>query len=383
VDFEFSPEDESLRQEVRAFLREQLPGDWIGIFREGDAADLSFAICREMASRGWLTMHWPPEYGGRGASVWTQVVLQEELWAHNEPRGGQYMGVNWVGPAIIRFGTDEQRKRFLPAIAAGEMQWAQLFSEPGAGSDLGALATGAILDGDHFVVNGQKIWISYADIAHFGFLVARSMPGSRRRDGLSVLLVDMKNTPGIEVRPIRSPLGPHRLHEVFFRDAIVPRNALLGPMHEGWDVATTALSFERSGTARYARTTRVLGLIEQLPEAADPAVEDDIAGALAFGRAAELVNYAVVAIKERGDVPAWEASAARIYNALYEREVARIAERVLGRGALVSVDDPHAVARGEIESHVRQAPTATVTAGTYEIQMGIVAQRGLGLERSR
>src|SRR5207248_9588455 len=128
---------------------------WVGIFREGDASDVAFEITREMAERGWLTAHWPPEYGGRSASTWTQTVLQQELWAHHEPRGGQYMGLNWVGPAIMRFGTEAQKQRFLPRIAAGDLQWAQLFSEPGAGYDLDALASTAVHDGDSFVVHGS------------------------------------------------------------------------------------------------------------------------------------------------------------------------------------------------------------------------------------
>jgi alkylation response protein AidB-like acyl-CoA dehydrogenase len=382
MNFEFDAEDEALREEVRAFLHERLPADWVGIFREGDASNFAFEITREMAGRGWLTAHWPVEYGGRDGSPWSQTVLQQELWAHHEPRGGQYMGLNWVGPALMRYGTEEQKQQFLPRIAAGDLQWAQLFSEPGAGSDLAALATTAVPDGDSFIVNGSKIWISYADIAEFGFLVCRTVPGSKRRDGMSVLLVDMA-TPGIDVRRIPTPLGPHKIHEVFFSDVVVPGEALLGPLHQGWEVATTALSFERTGAARYARTTRMLGFLERLEDADDGAFAEAIAESLAFGRATELLNYNNVAIKEAGRVPTWEGSTTRIYNSLYENEVAALVERMLGPLALVSVEDENAAERGELETFVRAAPTAKVTAGTYEIQMGIVAQRGLGLERSR
>jgi alkylation response protein AidB-like acyl-CoA dehydrogenase len=383
MNFDFSPEDEALRAELRAFLAERLPPSWTGIFRASEpAVEFSFEITRELAARGWLTMHWPHSYGGAEASIWAQTVLQQELWAHHEPRGGQYMGVNWVGPAIMRFGTEEQKQRFLPPIAAGELQWAQLFSEPGAGSDLASLATTAVPDDDRFMINGSKIWISYAEIAQYGFLVARSVAGSRRREGLSVLLVDM-TTPGIEVRDIRTPLGPNKIHEVFFTDVVVSADTLLGPLHDGWNVAMTALSFERSGVPRYARSTRTLGEVERLEEAARPEISEELADALAFGRAAELVNYSVAAIKERGDVPTWEASASRVYNSLYENEVAALAERVLGPNAIVSSDDPRAVEGGEIEAFIRAAPTAKITAGTFEIQMGIIAQRGLGLERAQ
>jgi alkylation response protein AidB-like acyl-CoA dehydrogenase len=199
---------------------------------------------------------------------------------------------------------------------------------------------------------------------------------------MSVLLVDM-STPGIEVRPIPTPLGPHKIHEVFFTDAVVPGDALLGELHGGWEVATTALSFERTGAARYARTTRMIGFLERMPDALEGAFADALADALAFGRATELVNYNNVAIKEAGGVPTWEGSTGRVYNSLYENEVASLVQEMIGPLAFVSVDDEHAAERGELEAFVRAAPTAKVTAGTYEIQMGIVAQRGLGLERSR
>jgi alkylation response protein AidB-like acyl-CoA dehydrogenase len=371
----FTDAHDELRLHVRRFLEKEVAPH----LEEWEKTTFPDSIMKRFGELGFLGLRYPQEYGGQGGDYFTAVVLSEEMArAHC---GGLGMAVavqsEMATPPVHRFGTEEQKRRFLPAIAGGEMQWAQLFSEPGAGSDLASLATSAIPDGEHFVVNGSKIWISYADIAHYGFLVARSVPGSRRREGLSVLLVDMR-TPGIEVRPIRTPLGPHKLHEVFFDDAIVPRDALLGPLHEGWDVATTALSFERSGSARYARSTRILGLLDRLD-----VDEGELAEALAFGRAAELINYNVVAVKESGAVPTWESSAMRVYNALYEKEVASLAERALGPLAMVSVDDEHATERGEIEAFIRAAPTASVTAGTYEIQMGIIAQRGLGLERSR
>jgi len=157
TDFDFTPEQEAFRSELRAFLAERLPPDWQGIFVEGDAGwRLSLDICRELGGRGWLTIAWPEEYGGKAASIWLQAILQEEYWAHNEPRGPQYMNVNWLGPAIIHFGTEEQKRFFLPELAAGEMMWAQGFSEPEAGSDLAALKCSAVPDGDGFVVNGQK-----------------------------------------------------------------------------------------------------------------------------------------------------------------------------------------------------------------------------------
>jgi len=381
MDLDFSEDEETFRAQLRAYLAANLPPGWVGIFHGGDSLEVSNRVTREMAGQGWLTQLWPREYGGSAASIWRQAVLQEELWAHHEPRGGQYMGVNWVGPALMAFGSEEQRQKYLPAIAAGEVQWAQLFSEPDAGSDLANISTRATIDGDGFVVNGEKIWTSYADYASVGFLVCRTLPGSRRREGLSVLIVDME-TPGIQVRPISTPLGVHKLNSVAFQDARIPRSALLGTLHDGWKVATTALSFERTGAARYARTTRMIGLMEQEPAAADPVNRDALAMALAYGRTAELMNYSVMAIRERGDLPTWEASAARVHNTVYEQRVAALVERIVGERAVVDAHDPGAVARGELEEFARIAPTSSVAAGTYEVQMGIVAGRGLGLERA-
>lgn len=189
---EYTSDEEAFREELRTFLSNRLPERWTGIFHGGTAAlEVSNEVTREMAELGWLTQLWPSEFGGADASVWRQAVLQEETWAHYEPRGGQYMGVNWIGPSLIAYGTDAQQQQFLPRIAAGDVQWAQLFSEPDAGSDLAALRTRAERDGDEFVVNGEKIWTSYGDYAEHGFLVARSEPGSARHAGLSVLLIDM------------------------------------------------------------------------------------------------------------------------------------------------------------------------------------------------
>jgi alkylation response protein AidB-like acyl-CoA dehydrogenase len=381
TDFDFSAEQEQFRAELRAFLRERLPDNWQGIFVEGDEGwQLSLDICRELGERGWLTISWPEEYGGNDASIWLQAILQEEYWAHNEPRGPQYMNVNWLGPALIHFGTDEQKQYFLPKLAAGEMMWAQGFSEPGAGSDLAALQCAAVPDGEGFVVNGQKIWISYGDIADYCFLLCRTDPASRRKQGLSVLLVDL-SLPGIERRPIASTLGHHRINELFFDDVFVPRGALLGPQNDGWRVANTALAFERSGSARYARSARTLGLIEaRHGDEWDDTRWEQYASLLAFARATELVNYQVISSKDAGELPRVEASAARIHNSLLEQALSDFAEQTTGLDFILYGSDDHAVDNGELESMWRNAFAATVTAGSYEIQSGIIAS-ALGMDR--
>jgi alkylation response protein AidB-like acyl-CoA dehydrogenase len=233
-----------------------------------------------------------------------------------------------------------------------------------------------------FTVNGEKIWTSYANLAASGFLLARTDQSARSHQGISALLIDM-DTPGIEVREIPSSVGHHRFHSVVFRDVKVPAEALLGPLHGGWSVAMSALPYERAGNARYARVTRIMGFLEASAEVSKKD-RDEIAGALAAGRMAELLSYVVVGMKERGEPPSWEASAAFAANAEYETRAADLMERVLGFSAFVSVEGEHSLYQGEMESLVsRQAPTVKIQAGTYEIQLSIIAQYGLGLPRGR
>jgi alkylation response protein AidB-like acyl-CoA dehydrogenase len=383
-EYGFGAEDEEFRRELRAFLEEQLPEDWTGLFGQQDALETSLRVTKALAERGWLIQNWPEEYGGGAVSGWRQAVAQEEFFAYGEPRGAQYMNVGWIGPAIMHFGSEAQKQRLLPAMTRGESSWAQLFSEPGAGSDLASLSTRAEVQPDgSFVVSGQKIWISYAVFAEMGFLVARTLSGSRRKEGLSVLLVDM-TLPGIEARPIRSPLGEIRYGEVFFTDAHIPADALLGPLHDGWQVATAALSFERAAIARYARSTRGIGLLERLQEGQLDGQRRKLARLLARGRAAELMNYRVVELLDEGRVPGWEPSASRVQNATYEQDFAALADEALGPLTRLKANSSPSKAHAEIATLCTgQAPTASVTAGTNEIQLGIIAQRRLGMELAR
>lgn len=383
MNFDFSEAEEALRRSLREFLDQALPTTWSGVFAEpnGDSPSaLSFDLCEQLAERDWLTRHWPREYRGLEASVWEQVVLQEEYEAHFEPRGGQYMGVNWIGPALMMFGTDEQKRTLLPEIASGTVQWAQLFSEPDAGSDLSAVATTAHLEDDQFVVSGEKLWTSYGTVADRGFLVVRTRPESTGRDGISVLLIDMRRA-GVGVREIPAVLGPGRMaHEVFV-DARFPAGCLLGPLHDGWRVATTALAFERVGIPGHARATRVLGRLGAL---CCTEHEECYVDLLVAGRLAELTYYEAVAERE-ADGPGWLSSAVRVLNARYLQNVARFAEDVLGPFARVpSSEVPDGTPHDEVESFVvKRAPVASMTSGTLEVQIGLIAHRALDLPRDR
>jgi alkylation response protein AidB-like acyl-CoA dehydrogenase len=197
MNYEFGADADALRAELRALIAAEIPEDFLGAFTD-DPADLEIAqrFCARLASEHLLTLAWPEEYGGRGGSVWEQTVVREEMWAHHEPRGAQYMGLNWVGPAIMAYGTDEQKGQHLPAIAAGKVIWCQGFSEPDAGSDLASLTTKATPVEGGFEITGQKIWTSYAGMAQWCVLAARVGSGEKKHEGITLFLVPM-DTPGI------------------------------------------------------------------------------------------------------------------------------------------------------------------------------------------
>ena len=388
MDFAFTPDEEQFRAELRGFLAAELPTWWRGIFVDDPRAiPFTRAFCGKLAARGWLTMAWPKAYGGADASPWKQAVLREEMWAHDEPRGPQYMNLNYIGPCIMRFGNDAQKRRFLPPMAAGDVLWTQGFSEPGAGSDLAAVTTRAEKRGDRFVVQGQKIWNSYADApADWCFLLVRTSNEGKRHHGLSVLLVDMR-TAGITVRPIDSMAGPHELNEIFFDEVPVPEDCLLGAVSQGWEIVTAGLTFERVGIARYARAGRVIELLvehaKRTGHAADPDVRRKLAGLRAGYEAARLLNYRAISLQAAGQVPTVEVSIARLHNTQLEQQVSHVGLEILGLQGQLIADDPTAPLAGLVHRQwVRTIPT-TVTAGTLEIQKNIIAERGLGLPRGR
>lgn len=380
MDFDWSDEDLGHRAEFRAFLGEILPSDWERISEGGpgsDAqADFSRVFCRALADRGWLTQHWPREFGGSDAPPWRHSIIGEECWAIGEPRGPQYMNVNWIGPAIMRFGTDAQKDRHLPLISRGEVLWCQGFSEPGAGSDLVALRTSAVADGDDYVVNGNKIWTSYANHADYIILLVRTDPDSDKHRGISVLLAPM-DTPGIEVREIPSVVGDRYFHEVFFTDVRVPIECRLGPEDEGWGVVTYALQYERVGAARYARAARTLDRLTEIARERglleDPLVVDRLAEARTQCEAARLLTYRVIDERAHDLAPSTNSQVARVANTRADTCVGDLAVEILGAEALEY--------GSFADANFRLAMTAGVAVGATEVQLNLIAARHLGLPR--
>jgi alkylation response protein AidB-like acyl-CoA dehydrogenase len=382
MDYELGEAAEALRHRLRALIAKHIPAGFLGAF-SNDPADLALtqSFCKLLAEEGLLCLAWPEEYGGGGGSVWEQTVVREEMWAHHEPRGAQYMGVNWVGPAIMRHGTAGQRDTHLPPIARGEVIWCQGFSEPEAGSDLASLKTKAapLPNGLGWTVHGQKIWTSYALMAQWCFLLARTSAEPRKQQGLTVFLVPME-APGIEVRPIRAMLGPHHLNEVFFDGVHVTQGQVLGEVGRGWKVVQEVLAFERVGIARYARcerlllaAPRVLGAQwEQLPEE----LRGRWARMLAHCRRARLLAYSVIAAQSAGTVTPGGAAAYRIAVTRLDQDSAEVLMEVLGLASLADEGEDRWFRR-EVEDHWRYAQASTVASGSIEMQRILLAREML------
>jgi alkylation response protein AidB-like acyl-CoA dehydrogenase len=326
MDFDLGPDVAALRQQLRTLIDDEVPTDYLGAFTD-DPDDLEIAqrFCRLLAEQGLLCMAWPEEFGGRGASAWEQTAVREEMWAQHEPRGAQYMGVNWVGPTIMRHGTPDQQQQHLPPISSGEVIWCQGFSEPDAGSDLASIQTAARRDGDEWRITGQKIWTSYATMAQWCFLLARTSKEEKKHQGLTIFLVPMDD-PAIEVRPIATMLGPHHLNEVFIDDLRVTDANVLGTVGGGWGVVREVLSFERVGIARYARCERLLQLAPAALADGWDDVSDDLRGRwarmLVHCRRARLLAYRVVAEQDAGRVAPANAASYRIAATRLDQESA-------------------------------------------------------------
>ncbi len=377
MDFELGKAATDLRHELRELLNERVPQDFLGAFTD-DPADLEFAqsFCRTLAEQGLLCMSWPEEFGGRGSSVWEQTVVREEMWAHHEPRGAQYMGVNWVGPTIMRHGTAEQQRKHLPPIARGEAIWCQGFSEPEAGSDLASLRTTATRVDDGWVINGQKIWTSYATMAQWCFLLARTTKVGqgaiqRKQQGLTIFLVPMSD-PAITVRPIRAMLGPHHLNEVFFDDLHVCDADVLGTVDDGWSIVADVLSFERLGIARYARCERLLQLASTVLDTRWDELPAELRGRwarmLTHCRRARLLAYRLVSLQSEGRVAPTDVAAYRIAVTKLDQDSAEVLMELAAELPDTETTSAATTFRREVADHWRYSQAATVSSGSIEMQ---------------
>ena len=392
MDLSFSPAEEVFRAALRAWLAANLPKD----VPEPETLEEEVAFLvewqRQLFSGRWVGVHWPAEYGGRGASIIENYILQEELARAQAPEVINRIGVNLVGPTLIRHGTEAQKQRHLRKILAAEEIWCQLFSEPNAGSDLTALRCKAERDGDHFVLNGQKVWTSYAQFARWGILLARTDPSAPKAKGISFFIVDM-SSPGITVRPLRQMTGSDEFNEVFLDNVRLPAENLVGELGRGWEIAQTTLSHERGTSPRQLVIHRIL-LTELLrlahairrgdaSAAADPVIRQRLAQAFIEVELTKLHNWRTLTGLLRHGKPGPESSLVKLFWSEMSQRLHDIAMEVLGTHGQLMKGDPRAVSTGRWQRSYLYYRSATIFAGTSEIQRNIIAERVLGLPRSR
>ena len=390
MEFKFTAEDEEFRGELRAFMKAELPDPWEGAGRypEDDDWDLNRVIRQKMAEKGWLTMHWPEEYGGQNASPVKSAIYNEEI-AYLRAPGRDIFGVRMLGPTLMIHGSDEQKKTHLPAVAKGEIQWCQGYSEPESGSDLASLSTRAVRDGDELVINGGKVWTTMAHRADWIMLLTRTDPDAPKHRGISFVLVDMKS-PGVTVRPIINMAGGHEFNQVTFDDVRVPRANVVGEEDRGWYVAVTLLDFERSGIDYSAAARRLLDDTKEfatdtkqngVPLIEIPWVRTLMADRYIDCEVARLMAYNVAYMQSQSLIPTKEASMSKVFGSETVQRVTEASLDILGMYGTLGREDKWAPLKGRAQEHWMNAFAGTIAAGTSEIQRNIIAGRGLGLPR--
>jgi hypothetical protein len=398
MDLSFTPEEEDFRSEVQAFLADKLPP------RLADKVRSGLRLSKEdmqqwhaiLHARGWLANHWPVEHGGPGWNAACKFIFEHECALAHAPRIVPF-GVNMLGPVLIKYGTPAQKQYWLPRILDGSDWWCQGYSEPGAGSDLAAVQTSAVRDGDHYVVNGQKTWTTLAHFANMIFCLVRTDKTAKKQEGISFLLIDM-NTPGVEVRPIVTLDGEHEVNEVFFTDVKVPAENLVGEEHRGWTCAKYLLTYERTNIAGIGFSVAALRQLKKFaakqikngkPLAADPAfaarlakVEIDLANM-------STTNLRMIAAVAGGGVPGAESSMLKIRGTEIRQEISSLMRRAMGPYARHYVDeyyDPDAGLPPIGPAEAGRAAVAyfnnrklSIFGGSNEIQKNIISKMILGL----
>jgi alkylation response protein AidB-like acyl-CoA dehydrogenase len=392
MDLSFSAAEEAFRAELRAWLAAHVlrPATEPATLAE----EVAFLVAwqRRLAAGRWVGVHWPRQYGGRDASVVENYIFQEEMARVQAPEIIGRIGVNLVGPTLIRHGSDAQKRRHLAPILAAEEIWCQLFSEPDAGSDLTALRCRAERDGDDFVVTGQKVWTSYAQFARWGILLARTDPNAPKSKGISFFILDM-HSPGVTVRPLRQMTGSEEFNEVFLEQVRIPAGNLVGELNRGWEIAQTTLAHERGTAARQLVVHRILlddlmalarrRSVGGIAAAADPLLRQHLAQSVIEVELLKLHNWRTLTSLRRHGRPGPESSLVKLYWSEMSQRLHDTAMQILGAHGQVVDGDPHAVAHGRWPRSYLYYRAGTIFAGTSEIQRNIIAERVLGLPRAR
>ena len=389
MDLTWSEEDIAFRQEAKQYLEQNIPDS----FPEDPAEDFASkrAFQRKLADDGWVAIHWPTEYGGRGASIMQTVIYNEEYSRAGGPSLPNSLGIGLLGPTLMAYGTEEQKDRYLKKVLTAEEVWCQGFSEPNSGSDLASLQCRAELDGDEFVVNGQKIWTSYGAYADWMFALVRTDSTGVKHAGITFLLIDM-HSPGIEVRPLKEMTGEALFSEVFFTDVRVPVGHVVGEVGGGWRVAMSTLMFER-GAGGLAQSVMLRNSVDRLIEDAQrlrrngwTAFDDPIARQMIGKNLVEIEVYRYTTLRAisaiaAGSAPGAEASINKLYWSEWHKSFTNDAMSILGPHGRWAAQGSAGIDSDRWMREFLFARAGTIYAGTSEIQRNILAERVLGLPK--
>ncbi len=394
MDLNLTSDELQFRDELRAWLEANVPREWDEAREE--SLDRRFEFLRkwqrQLFDGGWAGISWPKEYGGRGASLMQQVIFWQEMARAGAPPMANVLGLGLIGPTIIAFGSEDQKKRYLRNILNADEIWCQGFSEPNAGSDLAGLQTDARLDGDHYVVNGQKVWTSYGWLADWCEVVVRTDPAAPKHKGLTVMLVDMKS-PGVDVRPLRQMTGETEFNEVFFRDVRIPVANVVGKVNQGWDVAMGTLMHERGtfGAGLQIIYKRNMDRLTELahstqrngvPAAEDPIIRQKLAQCYGEIEVMRLNQMRAFSRISATGVPGPEGSIQKIFWSELNQRFQQVAQELLGPYGQLTGDAEESIDHGLWSYGYLRARGNTIEAGTSEIQRNIIGHFVLGLPRS-
>jgi len=396
MDFGFTPEEEAFRAEVRRYITDELlpPGYWRGMEGEFDPGRFEFSrqVAKKLGAKKWLAIDWPREYGGLAAPPIQHIIFKEEATYFMVP--GLDMGIGgitWVGPTLLLLGTEEQKKRYLLPLAEGEEWWCTLYSEPDAGSDMVNIQCSAVLQGDEYIVNGQKIWTSAGHIADWGLLLVRTDPKApKKHHGLTLLMTDMK-TPGISIRPIFSLAGHHTFNEVFFDNVRVPVANRVGEENHGWQNVLVALAFERTaGVMLTASSHRLVDEMVRFVTETDigaclisntPDFKHRIAELAIRVEIARLLGYRIVWLRMKEAVPGYEGAMIKVLAAETFQQVTTAATQMMGLYGQLRQGSKWVPLDGMMADMHLNSVGIPIAAGTSEIMRTVLAERGLGLPR--
>ncbi|MFC5747922.1 acyl-CoA dehydrogenase family protein [Actinomadura rugatobispora] len=388
MELQFGAEAEEFREEVRTWLAEHLVGEFaahrgVGGPTDGEAWEVRLAWDRELSAGGWLGVGWPREYGGRGLGLLEEIVFEYEYARSGAPYRATGNGLDLLGPMLIAMGGEEQKQRFLPRILAVEELWGQGFSEPGAGSDLASVRTRAELDGNEWVVNGQKVWTTFGMHADWLYALCRTDPDSKRSKGLSMLLIPA-DQPGVEIRPIRSLAGQDEFAEVFFTDARTPADMVVGEVGQGWRTAMGTLGIERGTTLLPLQLTferemdALLELARDRGALDDPMHRRSILDAWMSVRIMRTTNLRTVAELLQGRTPGPQATTAKLYASTNHQRMGHLATEIAGPAGQI-VGDGYGLDTRQRSFLISLAET--IYGGSSEVQRNIIGEQVLGLPR--